>query len=404
MHIAMFIGSLPGGGAERTFLILAQAFAEQGHTVDLVVSQLRGELVREIPTTVNTVVLGRSSYFNFLPAVYMLPNAVGRKLLPAIIRSPLKKIRSLPNLTRYLIRVSPDILLSSTTVSNLISLWAAHRANVRTAFFVKQDNTLSEATPNNSDPLDRIVPGLVADWYPRADGIVAVSTGVSDELHRIASVPRERIHVLYNPVDLKRIAMLSEKDLDDLWFQADQPPVIVSAGRLHPQKDFPALLQAMKLLGSDPKMRLVILGEGQERSALEALIRQLDLWDHVRLIGFKANPYAYMSRASAFVLSSAWEGLSNVLIEALACGCRIVSTDCSYGPSEILRNGEYGVLVPVRNPEALAKAIRKILNEPSPKEKNKKRSQMYDIHAIAAQYIGLFSNVRKNTRPHHGES
>jgi glycosyltransferase involved in cell wall biosynthesis len=329
----------------------------------------------------------------------MLPLAVGRKLLPAIIRSQLKKIRSLPNLTRYLIRVSPDILLSSTTVSNLISLWAAHRAKVQTAFFVKQDNTLSEASSNASGPLNRIVPGLVEDWYPRADGIFAVSAGVSDELHRIASVPQDRIHILYNPIDLKRIATLSEENLDDPWFQAGQPPVIVSTGRLHPQKDFPTLLQAMKLLGSDPKIRLVILGEGQERTALEELIRRFALRDHVRLIGFKANPYAYMSRASVFVLSSAWEGLSNVLIEALACGCRIVSTDCPYGPSEILENGEYGVLVPVRNPEALAKAIRKILNEPAPKEKNKKQSQMYDIHAIAAQYLGHFSKVRKKRSP-----
>jgi glycosyltransferase involved in cell wall biosynthesis len=226
-----------------------------------------------------------------------------------------------------------------------------------------------------------------------------VSAGVSDELHRIASVPQDRIHILYNPIDLKRIATLSEENLDDPWFQAGQPPVIVSTGRLHPQKDFPTLLQAMKLLGSDPKIRLVILGEGQERTALEELIRRFALRDHVRLIGFKANPYAYMSRASVFVLSSAWEGLSNVLIEALACGCRIVSTDCPYGPSEILENGEYGVLVPVRNPEALAKAIRKILNEPAPKEKNKKQSQMYDIHAIAAQYLGHFSKVRKKRSP-----
>jgi len=403
MHIAMFIGSLPGGGAERTFLTLAQAFAEQGHTVDLVVSQLRGELVRQIPASVNAVVLGRSGYLSFLRTMYVLPKAVGRKLLPAIIRSPLKKIRSLPNLTRYLIRESPDILLSSTTVSNLISLWAAQRAKVRTAFYVKQDNTLAEAFPEASDPLGRIVPGLVADWYPRADGIVAVSSGLCDELHRLASVPRDRIHVLYNPVDLKRIATLSEENLDDPWFQAGQPPVIVSAGRLHPQKDFPTLLQAMKLLGSDPKIRLVILGEGQERTALEGLIRQLGLKERARLVGFRTNPYAYMSRASAFVLSSAWEGLSNVLIEALACGCRIVSTDCPYGPSEILKSGEYGLLVPVRNPEALAAGIRKILNEPSPKEKNKQRSQMYDMHAIAAQYIGLFSSVKK-CLPNHGES
>ncbi len=402
MHIALFIGSLPGGGAERTLLILAQAFAEKGHAVDLVVSQLRGELVREIPTSVNTVVLGRSGYPSFLRAVYVLPNAVGRKLLPAIIRSPLKKIRSLPDLTRYLIQESPDVLLSSTTVSNLISLWAAQRAKVRTAFFVKQDNTLAEAIPDASDHLDRIVPGLVADWYPRADGIVAVSTGLGDELQRLASAPRDRIHVLYNPVDLKRIATLAEENLDDPWFQAGQPPVIVSAGRLHPQKDFSTLLQTMKLLDSEPKMRLAILGEGQERSALEGLIRKLGLVERVRLVGFKPNPYAYMSRASAFVLSSAWEGLSNVLIEALACGCRVVSTDCPYGPSEILKSGEYGALVPVRNPEALAVAIRKILREPFSKERNRQRSRVYDIKAIAAQYLDLFSIVKNRARPQHG--
>jgi glycosyltransferase involved in cell wall biosynthesis len=163
--------------------------------------------------------------------------------------------------------------------------------------------------------------------------------------------------------------------------------VILAAGRLAPQKDYPTLIRAFAALSAGRDLRLIILGEGPERTALESLIQQLGLADRVSLPGFRDNPFAYMSRARLFVLSSAWEGLPGVLIQAMACGTPVVSTDCPSGPREVLADGRYGPLVPVGAVEALAVAMALTLEQPPEPERLKARAADYGLEPVTRRYL-----------------
>ena len=206
---------------------------------------------------------------------------------------------------------------------------------------------------------------------------------------QVTGIPRERIKVIFNPsVVGTEVAEKAKAPLDHPWFEPGQPSVVVAVGRLQEQKDYATMIRAFAQVRKARPVRLLILGEGKERPMLEALIEELGLQEDVGLPGFVMNPYAYLARASLFVLSSRWEGLPTVLIEALCCGTPVVSMDCPSGPREILRGGEYGRLVPVGDAEALARAIEKTLDEErsSPPAKS---WQPYDLHNNVDQYMDL---------------
>jgi glycosyltransferase involved in cell wall biosynthesis len=354
---------------------------------------LKGDLVTEIPGGVRPVELEIARRSALLRTLIRLPARTWLTLLPVMLRKPLKKIRSLPFLEVYLRRERPDVILASTHVPNLLALWAVRlsglQLQVRTV--LKQDNSLARSVEDSTDPLRRQLPRLLRLWYAQADAVVAVSEGVADEIAAVAKIPREQIHVIHNPIDTGHISRQAEAQPDHPWFQPGQPPVLLAAGRLHPQKDYPTLLRAFASLRKERKLRLAILGEGHERPRLEQLIGDLGIGADVRLLGFQKNPFAFMARAAVFVLSSAWEGLGNVLIEALASGCPVVSTDCPHGPSEVLEKGRYGTLVPVGDPEKLARAIGAALDRPGDPQAGLQRARAFDIRKIADHYVRLFS-------------
>jgi glycosyltransferase involved in cell wall biosynthesis len=399
-RIALLLGSLSGGGAERIVLELASALTQRKYRVDLVVCRLEGELVPEIPGGVRPIELGTARRSTLLRALLRLPARTWLTLLPLMLRKPLKKIRALPLLELYLRRERPDLVLASTHVPNLLAVWAVRLSGLPIRTVLKQDNSLARSLADSTDPLRRKLPRLVRLWYGRADAVVAVSKGVADELAALGEVPREKVHVIHNPIDSGRIARQAEALPDHPWFQPGQPPVVLSAGRLHPQKDYPTLLRAFAALRRQRELRLAILGEGRERSRLEKLTQDLGIGADVGLLGFQPNPFAFMARAAVFVLSSAWEGLGNVLIEALACGCPVVSTDCPHGPSEILARGRYGALVPVGDPEKLARAIGEALERPRDPRAGLQRARAFDIQNIADQYLKLLSCGREKCRRH----
>jgi glycosyltransferase involved in cell wall biosynthesis len=198
---------------------------------------------------------------------------------------------------------------------------------------------------------------LVRRYYPWADEIVAVSQGVADDLLELTDLPPSKVRVLPNPVVTPELVQRAAEPLDDPWFTAGAAPVVLGAGRLDQQKDFPTLIRAFAAVRSRRPARLVILGEGPERGQLESLVEELGITADVRLPGFVSNPFSYMARAAVFVLSSAWEGMPGVLIQAMACGAPVVATDCESGPREALAGGKYGRLVPVGDHLALADAI-----------------------------------------------
>ncbi|HYW79887.1 MAG TPA: glycosyltransferase, partial [Thermoguttaceae bacterium] len=297
-------------------------------------------------------------------------------------------LASLPALVRYLKSVRPDAILSMMAYANIVALWAHRLAKVATRTIVSERSALPH--PNNltgQSPLrERILRALRRRYYPWADAIVAVSDGVADELAFVARIPRERIRVIYNPVMRPQLREAMREPVDHPWFDEGQPPVLLAAGRLRPQKDFPTLIRAFAQVRRSRPLRLVILGEGTQRQELEELVRRLGLESYVSMPGFVANPYAYMARSSLFVLSSNREGLPGALIEAMCCGTPVIATDCPAGPREILCDGRFGQLIPIGEVDTMAQAIRKVLDEqlPSPPPDSWSR---FEIDAVVDEYI-----------------
>jgi glycosyltransferase involved in cell wall biosynthesis len=300
-----------------------------------------------------------------------------------------RTVTSLPRLVWYLRRTRPRALLSCADGANVVALWARRLAGCGTRVLISTHTALSHDAMASPHLRRRVLPSIVKHVYGWADAAVAVSAGVADDLARTARLPRDHIHVIHNPVDVAALAVRARERADHPWFRAGAPPVIVSAGRLTAQKDFPTLLRAYVRLRRVKQARLLILGEGEERTALEGLARELGLVDDVALPGFVSNPYPYMASAALFALSSAWEGFGNVLIEALALGTPVVATDCPFGPSEILQGGCLGRLVPVGDVEALADAMAASLAAPPPAEPGIRRAHDFDLLATADRYLAL---------------
>jgi glycosyltransferase involved in cell wall biosynthesis len=219
-----------------------------------------------------------------------------------------------------------------------------------------------------------------------------VSQGVAKNLVDMG-LPSEKIEVIYNPIVTPELSEKLQESLNHPWFLPGQPPVILGVGRLQKQKDFPTLIHAFAKVRQQQPLRLMILGEGSERSNLESLVQELGIAKDVVFPGFVANPYAYMAQAAVLVLSSAWEGFGNVLVEALAAGTPIVSTDCESGPAEILANGQYGKLVPVGNAEDMAKAIAAILEDTPDGEVLKQRANEFSLEKALTKYGKLLHNA-----------
>jgi glycosyltransferase involved in cell wall biosynthesis len=224
-------------------------------------------------------------------------------------------------------------------------------------------------------------------YYRRAEGIIAVSEGVARDAAILTGLPRDRIHAIHNPTIPIDFDEKANEPVDHPWFDSDGLPVILAVGRLARPKDYPTLLRAFAILRDCLHCRLVILGEGRERTRISALAAELGISKHTDLPGYVANPFSYMRRASLFVLSSVWEGSPNVLIEALAAGAPVVSTDCENGPREILADGRYGILVPVGDPGALAEAMRTALENPPDKAFLRSATDKYRANRNAKEYL-----------------
>jgi len=276
--------------------------------------------------------------------------------------------------------------------ANLVAVWAKLLSGSPTRLIVSEHNTLSQETQNDDKWRTRLLPQLIRRSYPRADGIVAVSRGVADDLARTAGLCRRSIDVVYNPVVTPKLKREMEAPVSHPWFRRGEPPVVLGVGRLSRQKDFPTLVHAFAAVRRHRPARLMILGEGPERSRLENLIVELGIGEDVALPGWVAGAPSYMAHAATFVLSSRWEGLPTVIIEALYAGVPVVATDCPSGPSEILDGGRHGELIPVGDRGALANAIGAALagnvHRPPPES-----WQRYDLNRVVDQYLAIFQGA-----------
>jgi glycosyltransferase involved in cell wall biosynthesis len=363
--LAVFLPNLDGGGAERVIVDLVTALAAAGHRVELVLATRRGPYLADVPPDVPVVDLGRARVASALPA-----------------------------LAGYLRRRRPQALLATlehANVAALIAAWAAPGTRV----VVREANTAPQDLAADGGR-GRLIGWAMRRLYPRAHRVVAVSEGVARALRDDLGVPAERVVVIGNPVVTPRVLAGARRAPAHPWFGDGGPPVVLGVGRLAPQKGFDVLLRAFASARARRPCRLVLLGEGGERPALEALAASLGVAEAVALPGFDPDPFPSMAAAGAFVLSSAWEGLPNVLIQAMALGTPAVATDCPSGPAEVTDGGRLGRLVAVGDVAAMADAIVAALDDGRRPMSAAWRAR-YAPAGVAAEYervLGLPSRVR----------
>jgi glycosyltransferase involved in cell wall biosynthesis len=384
----LFMQEYAGGGVEGLILQLADAFVTRGHEVDVLIARLGDLQPQQLPAGVRLVKLQRSSrWVSFARMLASDPGGAGALLPVMRRRKPPWIFRYVPDLARYLRSVKPRVVLSAYTPTNIAAAWAHRQSGDGIRLVVSEHSVLSEIIRRARRRHWQHYPGLVLRSYARADAVVAVSKAVAADLAETTGIPRERITTIYNPIVTRDLQRKASLPVDHPWFSSNQPPVLLAAGRLSREKDFPTLIKAFAGVRSVRRCRLVILGEGKERSKLQRLIDEQQLTADVDMPGFTHMLFAYMARASLFVLCSTSEGFGNVLVEAMACGCPVLSTDCPGGPREILDHGKFGRLVPVGDVSALTEAILEELSKKPDLERLKQRADYFSAERSIQAYL-----------------
>jgi glycosyltransferase involved in cell wall biosynthesis len=366
-HIAILLPSLDGGGAEKVLMNLAEKICNNGYCLDLLVLSEDGPYADRIPKEANVISLHSE-----------------------------RAVTSIPELVYYLLKNEPDSLLTSLQVPNIVAIASKYISQVDTKVVVRVANVNSEI--NSRSIKHKAIPYLIKIIYRYADTVIAISNDVKIDIVENYNVPENNIMIINNPSFSEQIIRLRKESPRDRELFEEDTQVVLGVGRLAPQKNFQTLIQAFSTVYEEIDAKLVILGEGKEKEKLVSLTEELDISDHVIFPGFVNNPYSYMYRSSVFVLPSLYEGFPNVLVEALACQCPIVATDCPGGSREILDDGTFGELVATQNPERLAERIQMILTGKISydREKLEDRAREFGISEIYSKYINV---LIKHTAP-----
>lgn len=366
LSVAIYLHDLSGGGAERQSLIIAEEFRRQGADVTLVLHRLRGPLIDQVPAGLRVVDLNSS-----------------------------RTLMDVPALIRFLRTEKPDILLSNVDFNNVAALLAKAVSFSKTKIVICQHNPLATRYQSGERWLYRYIALLYWILSPMVTRAVAVSGGVAVELGQIAGLPTSRVLTINNPVVGPDFAVRSQEPADHPWFNQPDRPLFVTAGRLVQGKDHTTMIQALAIHRQRFDSRLIILGTGPTHEELRNLVRRLNMSHVVDFLGFRANALPFFRQADAFVLSSLGEGFGNVIVEALACGTPVISTRCDHGPAEILDNGLYGLLVEMRNPQALADAMDQVttLRKRFPAEALRQRANDFSYATCASRYMAMFKTL-----------
>lgn len=357
-HLAVFVASLADGGIGKMRVHLINEIAGRGYRVDLVVADDRSPYMRRVAPSVHVEKVRTS-------------NAV----------------TGVPSMAAYLLRRRPPIVLTQRIRVNVLTQRANRLIGSPSRIYVTANtNITAQLASLRPEKRERQL-AMLRRYYPRNTGIIAISQGVADDLSEILGWSSGHIAIAPNPVVTPELYRLASEPLDHPWFAPGQPPVILGIGRLEPQKDFATLVRAFALVRADRPCRLVILGEGAQRVELEGLAAELGIATDVDMPGFVDNPYAFLQHSALFAFSSRWEGFGNALAEALAIGTPVVSTDCPDGPAEILDGGRFGPLVPVGDPDALAQAMRQVMQTPPERDVLRAASERYSQARSASAYL-----------------
>ena len=365
--IAILVSARRIASRERLFLRIADPLKARGYRVAFLAAGPEAELT--------TVLRGSYALVDISPLPIAMPHG-------------LRMAAAIPKLAAYLRKTKPEVVFATSVPPNIVACMTGFAGRL----VLRQSNALridrETSLPGvESRWRDRLIPRL----YRRADAIIANSAGVAANLEALG-LDRRRIVAIPNGVECDRIEAAALAPVTLPWPESRGDPLIMTAGRLVPQKDHATLIRAFARLQVMVRSRLIILGEGPERRSLETLAHNLGIRDRVAFPGYHENPYPFFARADLFVLCSRYEGMPNVLLEALACGLPIVSTDCPHGPAEILKDGWFGSLVPVGDSVRLAHEIARNLHAPANAKRQRARARHFDAAKIAERYIDVLLN------------
>lgn len=370
--ILFFIPSLAGGGAERTIVNIINHLDYSKFDPVLVMCQ-------EI-----TFDYQKNEYIDFL----------NKKCKIIYLNCKLNKLsifKLILELKKCINREKPDLIFSTRLKVNIIAMISKILAKGNVPI------VLRESTNRSEEGISKILKLITKYFYNKANYVIALSNGVKTDLVQNFRIKRDKIKVIYNPVDLHHIKNQSKESIEENFLFKGDSKIIISVGRLFEQKDFKTLIKAFKIVDFKIDAKLVILGKGPLEKELKQLAKDLGIENKVYFLGFKKNPYKYIKRANLFVLSSKFEGFGHVIVESMAVGTPVISTDCKSGPGEILENGKYGKLVNVGDSKGLANEIISLLNDSDSCHYFSKigieRSLFFEAKKIIKEYEDIFLKV-----------
>jgi len=372
-RVCFLIGDLRGGGAERAVVELLKAFNPVGFSLTLVLHKAIGQYLDEIPENVRVVIMPKTpGILNIFKRTYKL--------------------------AKFLNKEQPDIIVGSLTETNIYLLQAKPFVKKSIRFIITEQNNLSKNLKTLYTPFHRFYKKIQIEIaYSQADKIIAVSRGIKKDLITNYKIKEEKVIVIENPVNIGQVKARSTKAVSLPCGFDNKKKLIVTVGRLSPQKGYFDMLEAFHLVNQQLPSQLIILGEGTLRSQLETRIKELSLENSVCMPGFVDNPWAYVQKADLYLSTSHWEGFSLSYIEAMACGTPLALTDCDYGPREIIKHGENGLLLPVGQIQKIAHQVVTLLTDDHQRkqlgERGAESVTKFDSKEVACKYEALFTEL-----------
>lgn len=397
--VALFLPHLGRGGVSKQMLLLADAFNVNNTCVDILTFEenstkaclsliSEGINVKTLKKEPYTGVIARllRHYFSQLPLLF--------KPFICPLR-PCKAQFYLKSLQQYLDHHNPDILYSAQPHCNIVAVIAKRLAGVETKLILTERTAISRDIESRMHKFRwRYIAAVMRRFYPEADSVISVSRCVQEDLAQLLAPMKANLGTIYNPIVVEHVRVNMSAPLTHPLTDHAEYKLVVASGRLVEQKNYPLLLHAFALASQERKLKLIILGEGGLKRSIQTLAQQLAVEDDLILPGHLLNPYPIMRQSDVFVTTSLWEGMPNVLLEAMACGCKTVALDCPCGPREILDHGKYGSLLPLAtNARQLAEVILAEVERSHDESAQLQHLQKFSLENSIQQHIDLHDQL-----------